>query len=128
VAPNLPGRQTAENKQRPLPPPTMSALCLPTPLLLLVHLHILEYTHANNAEYDHNVFNPRTRGLRERTKTMEDVAYFLVKKIEGKGIKAVRVDIFIAVVVMTRLSHMMIRFYQHTPAPNPQKPSPFELR
>ena len=67
----------------------MSTLCLPTPLLLLVHLHILEYTHANNAEYDHNIFNPRTRGLRERVKTMEDVAYFLVRKIEGKGIKAV---------------------------------------
>ncbi|KIM38389.1 hypothetical protein M413DRAFT_447859 [Hebeloma cylindrosporum] len=35
------------------------------------------------------MFNPRTRGLRERVKTMEDVAYFLVRKIEGKGIKAI---------------------------------------
>jgi hypothetical protein len=67
----------------------MAALNLPTPLLLLVHLHILEYTYANKAEYDHNMFNPRTRGLRERAKTMEDVAYFLVGKIEGKGVKAV---------------------------------------
>jgi len=82
-------QQKTNTSTQGFPPPTMSALCLPTSLLLLVHLHILEYTHANNTEYDHNMFNPRTRGLRERAKTMEDVAYFLVKKIEGKGIKAV---------------------------------------
>ncbi|KAF8961940.1 hypothetical protein BDZ97DRAFT_1759575 [Flammula alnicola] len=67
--------------------PSITALCLPNSLLLLVHLHILEYAHANSAEYDHNIFNLRTRGLRERAKTMEDIAYFLVGKIEGKGVK-----------------------------------------
>ena len=50
-----------------------AALCLPTLLLLFIHLHILEYTHANNAEYDHNIFSPCTRGLQEHAKTMEDV-------------------------------------------------------
>jgi len=106
----------------------MSALYLPTPLLLLVHLHILEYTYANNAEYDHNIFNPRTRGLRERAKTMEDVAYFLVKKIEGKGIKTVCVNRYIHCNGCNdTLSHMVIRSYQRTPVHSPQKPSPFEL-
>ncbi|KAJ7773613.1 hypothetical protein DFH07DRAFT_801257 [Mycena maculata] len=57
---------------------------LPVPLILLVHLHILQYPHANKPEYDHNVFDPRVRGLRDRTKTMEDVCYFLVTRIEGK--------------------------------------------
>ena len=65
-------------------------LSLPLPLFLLVHLYILEYPHANNAEYDHDVFNARKRGLRERAQTMEDVAYFLVGKVEGKSVKTVR--------------------------------------
>ncbi|KDR70941.1 hypothetical protein GALMADRAFT_144407 [Galerina marginata CBS 339.88] len=64
-------------------------LSLPTSLILLVHLHILEYPHANNPEYDHEIFNPRTRGLRERAKTMEDIAYFLIGKIEKKSAKAI---------------------------------------
>lgn len=69
--------------------PSPSTLYLPPSLLILVHLHILEYAHANNVEYDHNIFNPRTRGLRERAKTMEDICYFLVGKIECKGVKTV---------------------------------------
>ncbi|KAF8889505.1 hypothetical protein CPB84DRAFT_1422542 [Gymnopilus junonius] len=36
----------------------MTLLSLPLSLILLVHLHILEYPHANNSEYDHDVFNP----------------------------------------------------------------------
>ncbi|PPQ72765.1 hypothetical protein CVT26_003147 [Gymnopilus dilepis] len=64
-------------------------LSLPLPLFLLVHLYILEYPHANNAEYDHDVFNARKRGLRERAQTMEDVAYFLVGKVEGKSVKTI---------------------------------------
>ncbi|KAF8875956.1 hypothetical protein CPB84DRAFT_1853108 [Gymnopilus junonius] len=67
----------------------MTLLSLPLSLILLVHLHILEYPHANNSEYDHDVFNPRKRGLRERAQTMEDVAYFLVSKLEGKNVKTV---------------------------------------
>ncbi|KAJ7483478.1 hypothetical protein FB451DRAFT_1555437 [Mycena latifolia] len=56
---------------------------LPVPLILLVHLHILQYPHTNKPEYDHSIFDPRVRGLRDRTKTMEDVCYFLVARIEG---------------------------------------------
>ena len=66
-------------------------ISLPNPLILLIHLHILEYPHANNPEYDHNIFNPRLRGLRERTKLMEDISYFLVGRVEGgkNGVKTV---------------------------------------
>jgi hypothetical protein len=65
---------------------------LPIPLLLLVHLHILEYPLANNPEYDHNMFDPNVRGLRDRLKSMEDMCYFLVGKVEGRkeSAKAVR--------------------------------------
>jgi hypothetical protein len=62
---------------------------LPVPLILLVHLHILEYPHANKPEYDHNIFDPRVRGLRERTKLLEDTSYFLVGRLEGNA-KTVR--------------------------------------
>ncbi|KAF8074586.1 hypothetical protein FPV67DRAFT_1474082 [Lyophyllum atratum] len=62
-------------------------LSLPIPLIILVHLHILEYPHANKPEYDHNIFEPRVRGLRERTKLLEDVAYFLVGRLEGTARK-----------------------------------------
>jgi hypothetical protein len=51
-------------------------------LLLLVHLYILHHPSVNGPEYDHNLFNPRVRGLRHRTKAMQDIAYFLVAQIE----------------------------------------------
>lgn len=57
---------------------------LPLPLLQLVHLHLLEYPLANDPEYDQNLFNPNVRGLRDRIKSMEDVCYFLVAKVEGR--------------------------------------------
>ncbi|KAJ7080835.1 hypothetical protein B0H15DRAFT_856433 [Mycena belliarum] len=60
-----------------------SVFSLPVPLILLVHLHVLQYPHANKPEYDHNIFEPRVRGLRDRTKTMEDLCYYLVARIEG---------------------------------------------
>jgi hypothetical protein len=59
-------------------------LSLPLPLLLLIHIHLLGYPHADEPEYDENVFNVKTRGLRDRTKTMEDLCYFLVGKIEHR--------------------------------------------
>ncbi|KAG7444424.1 uncharacterized protein BT62DRAFT_934083 [Guyanagaster necrorhizus] len=59
-----------------------SVFQLPLPLLLLVHLHILEYPHVNDPEYDINVFNSRTRGLRDRARSTQDIFYFLVGKIE----------------------------------------------
>ena len=58
---------------------------VPLPLLQLVHLHLLEYPLANNPEYDTRLFDPSARGLRERTKSMEDVTFFLVGRIEGRG-------------------------------------------
>ncbi|KAH9992724.1 hypothetical protein BJV74DRAFT_393505 [Russula compacta] len=59
-------------------------LSLPLPLLLLIHIHLLGYPHADEPEYDEHVFNVKMRGLRDRTKTMEDLCYFLVGKIEPK--------------------------------------------
>ncbi|KAJ7802924.1 hypothetical protein B0H14DRAFT_2890525 [Mycena olivaceomarginata] len=46
-----------------------SVFSLPVPLFLLIHLHLLQYPHANKPEYDHT--------------TMEDVCYFLVSRIAG---------------------------------------------
>ena len=66
-----------------------SAITLPNALILLVHLHILEYPRANRAEYDYDMFNTHKRGLRERSTTMEDIAYFLIGKLEGRGVKSV---------------------------------------
>ena len=59
-------------------------LSLPLPLLLLIHIHLLGYPHADEPEYDEHVFDVKMRGLRDRTKTMEDLCYFLVGKIEPK--------------------------------------------
>ncbi|KAF8210954.1 hypothetical protein K438DRAFT_2011392 [Mycena galopus ATCC 62051] len=60
-----------------------SVFSLPVPLILLIHLHLLQYPHANKPEYDHNIFDARVRGFRDRSRTMEDVCYFLVSRIEG---------------------------------------------
>jgi hypothetical protein len=59
-------------------------LSLPLPLLLLIHIHLLGYPHADEPEYDEHVFDVKMRGLRDRTKTMEELSYFLVGKIEHK--------------------------------------------
>ncbi|KAJ7036637.1 hypothetical protein C8F04DRAFT_1095201 [Mycena alexandri] len=65
-----------------------SVFTLPAPLVLLIHLHLLQYPHANKPEYDHNLFDARVRGLRDRTRTMEDVSYFLITRIEGSKERA----------------------------------------
>jgi hypothetical protein len=62
----------------------LKMLSLPLPLVLLVHIHLLGYPHADEPEYDQHVFDAKTRGLRDRTKTMEELSYFLVGKIEHK--------------------------------------------
>jgi len=64
-------------------------LSLSLPLILLVHIHLLGYPHADEPEYDEHVFNVKMRGLRDRTKTMEDLCYFLVGKIEKPRLKSV---------------------------------------
>ena len=58
---------------------------LPLSIVLLIHIHLLQYPHANSPEYDDHVFDPKTRGLKDRMKTMEDLTYFLVGKVEGKS-------------------------------------------
>ena len=63
---------------------TEPVLAVPNSLLLLVHLHLLEYPSANNPEYDQNLFDPNVRGLRDRVNSMENMSYFLVGKIEGR--------------------------------------------
>ncbi|KAJ7036646.1 hypothetical protein C8F04DRAFT_1095223 [Mycena alexandri] len=65
-----------------------SVFTLPASLVLLIHLHLLQYPHANKPEYDHNLFDARVRGLRDRTRTMEDVSYFLITRIEGSKERA----------------------------------------
>ncbi|EEB89576.1 hypothetical protein MPER_12307 [Moniliophthora perniciosa FA553] len=54
------------------------------PLLLLVHLQILQFTKVNEPQYDLDLFTSN-RGLTERTKSMEDICYFLVECGEGKN-------------------------------------------
>lgn len=68
-----------------------STILLPNALLLLVHLHILEYPRSNRAEYDCDMFNTHKRGLRERSTIMEDITYFLIGKLEGRGVKSVHI-------------------------------------
>ncbi|KAF8961971.1 hypothetical protein BDZ97DRAFT_1759591 [Flammula alnicola] len=47
--------------------------------------NVIALYNRSNTEYDHNIFNPRTRRLRERAKTMEDIAYFLVGRKRCKN-------------------------------------------
>ncbi|KAF8826215.1 hypothetical protein HHX47_DHR6000665 [Lentinula edodes] len=66
---------------------SQSVLELPLPLLLLIHLQILQYPLTNNEDFDIHIFDAQKRGLRARIKMMEDLGYWLVNQIEGKGIK-----------------------------------------
>ncbi|KAF5356346.1 hypothetical protein D9756_004409 [Leucocoprinus leucothites] len=63
----------------------MSSACttLPLPLLLLIHLHILEYPRVNEPQYDKNLFDRRSKGLKDRVRMMEDICYFLVSLLES---------------------------------------------
>ncbi|GBE86319.1 predicted protein [Sparassis crispa] len=65
---------------------TITALpvALPHSLLVLVHLHLLDYPLKQAAQYDERLFNSKTNGIRERTKAMEDICYFLLGRIEGR--------------------------------------------
>ncbi|KAJ3901137.1 hypothetical protein F5879DRAFT_353731 [Lentinula edodes] len=68
---------------------SQSVLELPLPLLLLIHLQILQYPLTNNEDFDIHIFDAQKRGLRARIKMMEDLGYWLVNQIEGKGIKKI---------------------------------------
>ncbi|KAI0831939.1 hypothetical protein BC628DRAFT_569953 [Trametes gibbosa] len=54
---------------------------LPNGLLIILHLHLLDYPLQDATGYDERLFDS-TRGMRERNKATEDISYFLVGKIE----------------------------------------------
>ncbi|OJT12315.1 hypothetical protein TRAPUB_11142 [Trametes pubescens] len=54
---------------------------LPNGLLIILHLHLLNYPLQDATGYDERLFDA-ARGMRERNKAMEDISYFLVGKIE----------------------------------------------
>ena len=56
---------------------------LPDSLLLLVHLHLLNFPLKDAAGYDEQLFDPSINDFRKRTKAMEDICYFLVGKVQG---------------------------------------------
>ena len=61
----------------------MEYMCLPPTLILLIHLHLLNFPLKTSSGYDENLFNPQKHGIGERSKTLEDVSFFLVSKLEG---------------------------------------------
>ncbi|KAI0761809.1 hypothetical protein BD413DRAFT_236006 [Trametes elegans] len=54
---------------------------LPNGLLIILHLHLLNFPLQDATGYDERLFDS-SRGMRERNKAMEDISYFLVGKIE----------------------------------------------
>ncbi|KAI1796729.1 hypothetical protein LXA43DRAFT_1177865 [Ganoderma leucocontextum] len=60
---------------------------LPNGLLIILHLHLLNFPLQNAGGYDERLFH-RTRGTRERNKAMEDITYFLVGRLEGSKERA----------------------------------------
>ncbi|OCH86938.1 hypothetical protein OBBRIDRAFT_837763 [Obba rivulosa] len=56
---------------------------LPNALLLLIHLHLLYYPLNDASGYDEHLFDLARASVRERTKIMENICYFLVGKLEG---------------------------------------------
>ena len=55
---------------------------LPNGLLIILHLHLLNFPLHDASGYDERLFH-HTRGMRDRNKAMEDITYFLVGKLEG---------------------------------------------
>lgn len=104
---------------------SLPVVSLPLPLLLLVHLYILDYPNVNDPEYGPDLFNPRVRGLRDRTRSMEDIFYFLVGCLEGgkAGAKTVcssnTVDQQALIMTLERRSCLHILVHNH------QTQSPF---
>lgn len=66
---------------------------LPPTLVLLVHLHLLGYESRDDSSYNEDLFNQNSRGGGERIKTMEDISFFLVGKIEGTVPRAKKVRV-----------------------------------
>ncbi|KAM5530821.1 hypothetical protein V8D89_015511 [Ganoderma adspersum] len=55
---------------------------LPNGLLIILHLHLLDFPLQDASGYDERLFH-HTRGMRDRNKALEDITYFLVGKLEG---------------------------------------------
>ena len=56
---------------------------LPNGLLIILHLHLLNFPLRDAAGYDERLFDATSRGMGQRSKALEDIAFFLVGKIEG---------------------------------------------
>ena len=69
----------------------MTLTALPPALLVLIHLHLLGFEAANEKQYDENLFNQAAHSGGERIKSMEEITYFLVAKIEGAVSRAKKV-------------------------------------
>ena len=80
---------------------------LPDCLLIILHLHLLGYPLRDAAGYDERLFDAARRGMRERSKALEDIAFFLVGRIEGGRERARAVS---AVVACAR-AHVRVFFY-----------------
>ena len=61
--------------------PTSLPYPIPDGILLLVHLHLLDWP--TDDVCDPNMFNATSHGIGDRIKTMERVIYFLIAKSEG---------------------------------------------
>ena len=56
---------------------------LPNGLLIILHLHLLNFPLRDAAGFDERLFDATSRGMGQRSKALEDIAFFLVGKIEG---------------------------------------------
>jgi hypothetical protein len=54
------------------------------PLLLLLHLHLLNYPFDSQNPLDEHTFDSNVYSASSRSKSMEDISFFLVSKIEGQ--------------------------------------------
>ncbi|KAG8802584.1 hypothetical protein FRC16_009257 [Serendipita sp. 398] len=83
-------------------PPMLLPFPIPDSILLLIHLHLLQWPQAD-LPCDPDAFNANRHGIGERIKSMEHIIYFLIEKIEGirgaKTVTPINVSIIHALVV-----------------------------
>lgn len=65
---------------------------VPVTLMILIHLHLLNFPLKVSAAYDEYLFSPQKHGIGDRSKTFEEISYFLVSKIEGTRSQAKKVS------------------------------------
>ena len=66
---------------------------LPDGLLVILHLHLLGFPLRAAAGLDERLFDATRRGMHERAKALEDIAFFLVGRIEGARERAKAVSV-----------------------------------